>query len=210
MKVLILAPLNTDIVDDYIKGKKDKDLQYLDEAWLEYKKDHPECSLGLEFEYRFGSNRSVFDNSYYYFSSQDINNIEIEINSLIESKEIAALIIDPILTKDEEKQYINRKISGETMERLFEKFNNSLLVFFYHIGSLGLFYQSPLYAKMKDAFEKRGYDLDPSFDFAMFDYVSKSFFYPMFDCIVDSCLKIEDTKEKSGKNPTLEKIVDKR
>ncbi len=208
MKILILIPLNTKIADAYIQGKKDEDLQYLDKAWIEYKKDHPECLIDLEFEYRFGSNRSVFDNSYYYFSSQDINNIENEINSLIEGKEIAGLIIDPILTKDEEKQYImKREISGKTMESLFDKFYNLFPIFFYHIGSLGLFYQTLLYAKMQTIFKKKGYNSSPSFDFALFDYVSKSFYYPIFDCLVDSCLTIKENKADGGKNPMLEKVV---
>lgn len=210
MKVLILTPLSYNKIIDYKEGRKDINLQDLEAAWIEYQKKHLECSLNLDFEYRAGSDwYASWLSSYAYFSEQDIVNLENEINSLIDKKEIAGLIIDPILTIEEENQYLARYMSAKTLERLFDKFSDLLPIFYDRsCTSSGMIFSTreSLYNKMAAAYKKRGYDLPPSI--SVDECNTTHDLESMFNCLIDNCLKIYKTKE-NGKNQTLKKVVDK-
>lgn len=196
MKVLIVLPLELSETQEYMKNKISLRLEELNKAWKEYQKNHPTCCLNLDFEYRIGSDSCAFYlNSYYYFSEQDIVALENEICPLIEKKEIIGLIMDPILTIKEEEQYIaSSYIEGDTLERLFDKFSDFVSIFFYDTGSIGSFYSSPLYNKMKTTYKNQGYDLSPSISHKFY---SHNDYEAMFNCFVDKYSKIYDESIKT-------------
>ena len=120
---------------------------------------HPECSFELELVYKMGTRWADFlYDCYYYFDDKDIEKLCEEIESLIKSDEIVGLIIDPILTFEEEELYRKRGfIWGRTLEKIYNQFSQVLPICYYICSDCGSFYTEEICKKINNEYKNSGY-----------------------------------------------------
>lgn len=150
MKVLIIEPLK--------RNREAFELSLINEYWKEYKDNHPKCSFDLEVECRVGTDiNEVGCNAYCYFYKQDIDELIKEIETMIAKDEIIGLIINPILTYDEEKMYIyHKRIPGNTLATIYNIFKDRLPICYY-FPTIGDLIDEPIINKINEEYRTRGY-----------------------------------------------------
>lgn len=185
MKVLILIPVA-------FSNNIENAVTWLREPWQIYKKNHLDCSVDLDFEYLKGHDiEEVNLIDYYYYSEQDIQIVKKKIQELIGKDEIIGLIIDPILTYEEEKEYMyNRSVLGNTLKMLFDEFHNNLPIFYYG-SSIGLFFEQSICKCINENYRQNGYTKENGY--AVIPHISINTtleeYESMFNCLIDFYFK---------------------
>lgn len=159
MKILFIAPLGKKERKKFLEGTSDLQ-EELNDCIKSYRLAHPESSIDLEVECRTGTDyRDIYISDVFcYFYDKEINELIEEIETLIQSNEIAGLIINPILTyKDEELYNYCSLIPANALETIYNHFSDKLPICYYAFCGCGPFYTTEICKRINKEYSEKGY-----------------------------------------------------
>ncbi len=184
-----------------------EDSRKLQEYWREYQREQ-QVPFDLEFEFLRGENLCSVGGwtpelNYYY---QEKTLLE-EVDKRIQEGSIDGILIDPILTEEEELDYKScNVIRCDTAEEIYNSFANQVPIgFSVPMVCSSLFERTNLYRIVVGNATRNNLTITPIFHLSKFSI----FYTPMFRYYVESSLKnLAKSNQDAGRQKRIEKIQD--
>lgn len=132
-----------------------------------------------------------------------------EIEALVQTDEIAGLVVAPILTWKEEQMWMNSSSNDsmytEALEAIYNRFSNVLPIYYYGMSSMGAFCSSPLCKRMVEEFRQKGYTEEKGYYgiplISVLEWSEE--FESMFKCFIDFHSKKQEADLKLERVPKI-------
>lgn len=152
MKLLVLAPITK---DNWQKEENKQNSNIMD-FYLRYQKEN-KIPFDMEIEFLKGQNLACADVFYsrpaYYYNEAILS----ELKDSISHQDILGIIIDPILTLQEEESAVCHRVEGYLAQEIYNQFSQEVPIYWLIQSGCQSFHDSELFQKSVDFFHKKGY-----------------------------------------------------
>ena len=142
--------------------KKEENLEtkqkQLEEYWNQFIKDKEIFYFPKQVEVQIVKGCDFDEKTQvYYYNEEELEQLKSYINGLIQEQQVLGLLIDPILTKEERKDFDYFVIQGKNAEEFFDLYKKKIPIAFMNYASYSPFFVSNVYEKIVTYFLENQY-----------------------------------------------------